>query len=412
MFDHWKDLLHPHEGNDHHPHAYRKASAIALACVVGIILLVSALQTGYVRQSSNFLSSVLPSVLVEMTNENRLEQDLGGLQHNDTLAKAAKLKAEHMAENSYFAHDSPSGITPWHWFQEAGYTYDHAGENLAMNFSDSQEVVEAWMESRLHRENILEEDFTEIGIATARGEYQGKETIFVVQMFGTPDERELAQRQASEPAEATTQEQGDQQNDEPATSTEELVAELSEQVQQVQEDVQTQESVDGQQADSESRELADAESASNEQEQTSDQNQQVQQATTSTEQSTTSTTSEQESTTSSSRQLAQQTTSTQQPNVTATPTTAAGSVAGQSGISLAPLDMGWFNRLISQPQLVLQTAMYTLIGLILLVLISSAILEAKHHHFWLASLSLLAIALILLVYLFAQDLLFMETMVT
>lgn len=169
MFEHWKDFLHPHEGNDHHPHAYRTASAIALACVVGIILLVSALQTGYVQRSGSFLSSVLPSVLVDMTNENRVAQDLHGLKQNDTLARAAQMKAEHMAEKGYFAHDSPNGVTPWQWFQKAGYTYEHAGENLAVNFSDSTDVVQSWMESRLHRKNILETDFTEIGIATARG---------------------------------------------------------------------------------------------------------------------------------------------------------------------------------------------------------------------------------------------------
>ena len=61
-----------------------------------------------------------------------------------------------------------------------------AGENLAVNFYESHDVVDAWMRSPSHRENILNKDFTEIGIGTARGVYQNKEAIFVVQMFGTP----------------------------------------------------------------------------------------------------------------------------------------------------------------------------------------------------------------------------------
>jgi len=219
MFNHWKDFFHPHEGNDHHPHAYRKISAIALACVVGLVLVVTAAQTGYVRNSDTFLSSVLPSVLIDLTNENRQSEGLAGLESNDTLVRAAQLKANHMAEEGYFAHDSPSGVTPWTWFEKAGYTYDHAGENLAIHFSDSKDVVESWMESRLHRENILEEDFTEIGIATAEGEYKGKETVFVVQMFGTPDETELAERQqegGDQVAQTQQQTEAEQDSDERA----------------------------------------------------------------------------------------------------------------------------------------------------------------------------------------------------
>lgn len=428
MFDHWKDFLHPHEGNDHHPHAYRKASAIAMTCVVGFVLLLSAMQTGYVRQSSNFLSSVLPSVLVEMTNENRSAEGLEGLRQNDTLARAAKLKAEHMAENDYFAHDSPSGVTPWEWFREVDYTYNHAGENLAVNFSDSKEVVKSWMESRPHRKNILEQDFTEIGIGTAKGEYKGKQTVFVVQMFGTPDKQELAQRQTSDsqPTDQASQQNGSgQQSDSSesqATSTGELVAQLSEQVEQVQDDVRTQQSVGGEQdkqttADTET----DNDSVSRDQVSRDKKRKTTKEpAETSVQpdnQPPTSTNQEVGST--SKDQFVAQKPNDRSATITdkqldkfATPTpVAAGSVAGQSGVSLAPFESGWFNRLLSQPQLVLQTTMYTLIGLVLFVLLVSIVFEVKHHHFWMASMSLLTIMLILAVYAFAQDLLFVETII-
>src|SRR3989338_10289262 len=104
------------------------------------------------------------------------------------LQKAAQLKAEDMAAKEYFAHDSPEGLKPWHWFEEAGYDFRSAGENLAVYFSDSAEVERAWMNSPSHRANLLSEHFTEIGIALSQGQYQGHDTVYVVQMFASPSE--------------------------------------------------------------------------------------------------------------------------------------------------------------------------------------------------------------------------------
>jgi hypothetical protein len=64
--------------------------------------------------------------------------------------------------------------------------YAHAGENLAIHFTDSTEVVEAWMKSPTHRENIVNGKYTEIGVGTAKGTYEGYDTVYVVQLFGAP----------------------------------------------------------------------------------------------------------------------------------------------------------------------------------------------------------------------------------
>jgi hypothetical protein len=101
-----------------------------------------------------------------------------------------------MAANEYFAHYSPDGVSPWHWFNRAGYVYAHAGENLAIHFTDSTEVVEAWMKSPAHRANIVDSKYTEIGVGTAKGTYEGYDTVFVVQLFGTPGK----QRPTPEPS--------------------------------------------------------------------------------------------------------------------------------------------------------------------------------------------------------------------
>ena len=130
------------------------------------------------------VSAVLPAVIVEETNSER--GGVGALRRSTTLDTAATMKANHMAQNGYFSHYSPDGVSPWYWFNQAGYSFLHAGENLAVHFTDSEDIVEAWMNSPTHRANIMNGQFTEIGIGVARGEFEGSDTIFVVQLFGTP----------------------------------------------------------------------------------------------------------------------------------------------------------------------------------------------------------------------------------
>jgi len=138
-------------------------------------------------QSSDWLvGAVLPAVVIDLTNTERADLALPKLTRNPLLDEAATLKAQDMANNSYFSHDSPTGVTPWHWFKEAGYPFVHAGENLAVYFTDSGEVVDAWMNSPTHRANIVGSQYREIGVGTAKGTYKGFDTVFVVQMFGTP----------------------------------------------------------------------------------------------------------------------------------------------------------------------------------------------------------------------------------
>ncbi len=148
---------------------------------------------------TGIFSSILPDVLVDLTNGNRAQNNIPSLKVNSLLEQAARLKAQDMAVKGYFAHTSPAGVEPWYWLAKVGYQYSGAGENLAINFSDSIDIDNAWMNSPGHRANILDNRFSEIGIATIKGSYQGKETVFVVQFFGRPA------RAASQEVSATDQ---------------------------------------------------------------------------------------------------------------------------------------------------------------------------------------------------------------
>ncbi len=176
----------PHEENDYRPHILQKTAALGILLLIMTTFTVVNIQSLVLVSSDWYASSVLPAVLVDLTNSNRSRESLGALTRNSTLDEAARLKAEDMAAKEYFAHDSPEGLTPWYWFGKVGYEYAFAGENLAVHFSDSDEVVKAWMNSPGHRANIMDEKYTEIGIGTARGSYKGSPTIFVVQLFGKP----------------------------------------------------------------------------------------------------------------------------------------------------------------------------------------------------------------------------------
>ncbi len=179
-----KDSFIPHLENDFKPHAMRAKNLRALAILIIAVFAGTSIQSAIL--STDFFAAILPTVLVELTNHDRAEVGASPLAVNPKLVEAARLKAVDMATHGYFAHKSPDGVTPWHWFREADYAYSFAGENLAIHFTDSASVNRAWLDSPSHRANIMNLRFKEIGIATAEGMYEGHRTTFVVQMFGTP----------------------------------------------------------------------------------------------------------------------------------------------------------------------------------------------------------------------------------
>jgi len=186
-----KDHFIPHAGNDYTPHMLQKTAMLGMLGLILLSFLVANFQALLWQGSSWLVGTVLPSIVTDLTNHERNNLSLTSLRRSAVLDKAAQLKADDMAAGSYFSHTSPAGVTPWYWFEQAGYLFTYAGENLAVHFSDSDEVVEAWMKSPTHRANIINDNYTEIGIGTARGVYEGYETVFVVQLFGTPAMKSL-----------------------------------------------------------------------------------------------------------------------------------------------------------------------------------------------------------------------------
>ncbi|TSC72861.1 MAG: RNA polymerase ECF-subfamily sigma factor [Parcubacteria group bacterium Gr01-1014_38] len=125
--------------------------------------------------------------VVRETNARRSRADLSVLQEHPTLTAAAERKVADMLARQYFAHDNPDGRGISTVVSGLGYAYLRVGENLALgNFASDQALVDAWMNSPGHRENMLHKGFTEIGAAVRRGTFQGRETWLAVQVFALP----------------------------------------------------------------------------------------------------------------------------------------------------------------------------------------------------------------------------------
>ena len=121
------------------------------------------------EQSSNASTSVneidaIEAKVVELTNAERAKNGLSALQMDTQLMAAAREKSEDMKTNQYFSHTSPTFGSPFDRLKALGISYQSAGENIAKGQQTAEEVVEAWMNSEGHRANILDANFTHIGV--------------------------------------------------------------------------------------------------------------------------------------------------------------------------------------------------------------------------------------------------------
>jgi len=165
-----------------------------------------------------FFADISQSSLIRLTNQERELIGVSSLKENELLNQAAYLKAQDMMNQDYFSHQSPAGITPWYWFEQVGYNYSTAGENLGIGFLDSEEIYLAWDNSPSHKENLLNPKYEDIGIAVLSGNFDGSQTTVVVQLFGCLEEKPLVKEteenkeQEREETEQIVQETEQEQN--------------------------------------------------------------------------------------------------------------------------------------------------------------------------------------------------------
>ena len=151
-----------------------------LPLVLAIALLVSghALASDITRQS----------VVAEM-NVRRATFGLPPLREDGRLDDAADDRVNDMEDQGYWAHISPDGREPFVWMRPHSYEYHDAGENLATGFDTTEVLVDAWMESKGHRLNILSPKYRDCGVSIIEGSTTGRAAgKSIVVMFGSSNE--------------------------------------------------------------------------------------------------------------------------------------------------------------------------------------------------------------------------------
>jgi uncharacterized protein YkwD len=148
---------------------------VVLACAVTVLAHED-------KDKSTELTKAEQTIL-DLTNKERATEKLDPFVINPVLTRVARAHSANMARKGEMQHDL-DGKTPAQRIEEAGYDYKRVGENIAWTDGDTLEnVMKGLMNSRGHRENILNPGYTEIGIGIARNE---KGVTYFTQDFGKP----------------------------------------------------------------------------------------------------------------------------------------------------------------------------------------------------------------------------------
>jgi uncharacterized protein YkwD len=177
-------LFFPRESNNHKAKFLHSSSIITLS----FLLLISQVFIQFGEKSSKVLgyaANISPDEVIRLTNEKRAQNGVGPVEYNSVLSQAAAAKGADMLAKGYWAHVAPDGTQPWHFFLTFGYKYKYAGENLARDFTNASSAVDAWMASPSHRENMLNGNYKDIGVAVVEGNLSGADTTIIVQFFGS-----------------------------------------------------------------------------------------------------------------------------------------------------------------------------------------------------------------------------------
>ena len=162
---------------------------IPMLIIVLIGLSVNSIWTAQAKRAVlGYATDMSASQLFQDTNIQRSNNSLSVLSSNSALIAAAQAKANDMVSKDYWAHNSPTGATPWTFITNAGYKYQAAGENLAYGFDNSSDTITGWMNSAEHRANILNSNYVDVGFGIANSPNyvgSGPETV-VVAMYGKP----------------------------------------------------------------------------------------------------------------------------------------------------------------------------------------------------------------------------------
>ena len=172
--------------------------------MIGLLILLNVAWFLSTRKILGASSNLNAAEIINQTNQIRIKNGLLPLEQNQVLEQAAQNKAESMIQAGQFQHSylgqNNQLVEPWQFFTDLDYQYLYAGENLAKDFSTTESLINAWLESPGHRANLLSDRYTQVGISIVEGPYLGENnSVLVVQFLGTPIPTDLQQVEISDP---------------------------------------------------------------------------------------------------------------------------------------------------------------------------------------------------------------------
>lgn len=146
-----------------------------------------------------FASDITRTTVIAEMNVRRAAFGLPALHEDTRLDAAADDRITDMEDLDYWGHVAPDGREPFVWFRPHGYDYQFAGENLASGFDTVEILVDAWMESKGHRENILSPLYVDCGVGIVDGSTTGRAAgKSIVVLFGRQKPGSVAVTQREE----------------------------------------------------------------------------------------------------------------------------------------------------------------------------------------------------------------------
>lgn len=140
------------------------------------------IEDGNERSSETQITAEIRQVL-DLVNQERAKNGIAALTLNNELTHIATMKATDMKDKNYFSHNSPTYGTPFEMLQQFGVKYSYAGENIAAGQTSASQVMNDWMNSSGHRANILNKNYTQLGVGYVKG---GQYGTYWVQLFTKP----------------------------------------------------------------------------------------------------------------------------------------------------------------------------------------------------------------------------------
>ena len=107
---------------------------------------------------------ILEQQIIEKINVYRKKNRISPLKYDEKLTQLAIIKVKDMVENDYFDHKSPTYNMAWDLAGVFNYEFVTLGENLARYFTNAEDLVDAWIASPTHNENLLKDSYRYIGI--------------------------------------------------------------------------------------------------------------------------------------------------------------------------------------------------------------------------------------------------------